>query len=284
MSYDQVQPDAAAAVGARRRALSLVLLAHGDSAHFAEALRSLLEQSAVREGLASVTVTTSTPGRRAREACRFAGVPYIVSAKRDLGIGADWNAGLAQAEADLVALCHQDDLYEPGFVQAMLAVFEQHPDVVMASSAYLEIDEHGRGRRSVVHRVKRALMWISFRGRVAREAQRVRRCLLGIGNPVCCPSVVLNMAHLRGFRFSTTLHSNLDWDAWERISSGPGSLAYLDQPLVRHRVHRHSTTSALVAAQVRQREDAELLGRFWPASVAAAWLRIYGLATRQHAR
>jgi hypothetical protein len=95
---------------------------------------------------------------------------------------------------------------------------------------------------------------------------------------------VFNRQVLSDFRFDTQLRCCLDWDAWDRIAKQPSHIGYLDAPLVRHRVHGGSTTSASIGNTARSVEDLAMLQRFWPPALAAAWHRVYSQAERAHGR
>jgi Glycosyl transferase family 2 len=261
--------------------LELVVCAFGHSPHLISCLRSLVEQDAVRAGHACITVATSTPCAELEAAARCFGARYVVNPVRSC-IGADWNFALDAARTPLVAICHQDDTYHPQFAVKMLALFGEVPGLLMASSSYAKLDSDGREHRSMVLTVKRFLMWRAFGRDTWRWGPSIRRRMLSWGNPVCCSSVVFNREALEAFRFDSTLQSNLDWDAWERIAARPGLIGYIAEPLVRYRVHSGSTTSRLIASCARQIEDLLMLSRFWPPALARAWLLVYSQAYRSH--
>lgn len=261
--------------------LELVVSAFGQSPHLVSCLRSLVEQQAVRSGRAGIVVATSTPSPELEAAAACFGARYAVNPVR-CSIGADWNFALSTTRAPLVAICHQDDTYHPQFATKMLELFTSDPGLLMASSSYAKLDGDGREQRSVVLTVKRFLMWRAFGGETWRWGPSIRRRMLSWGNPVCCSSVVLNRQQLEDFHFDVDLQSNLDWDAWERIAARPGLIAYLPEPLVRHRVHGGSTTSRLIASSARPVEDLFMLSRFWPPALARAWLMVYSQAYRSH--
>lgn len=261
--------------------LDLVVSAYGLSPHLGICLRSLVEQDAVRDGLATITIATSTPSRELEAAARCYGARYMVNPVRQC-IGADWNFALSVAEAPLVAICHQDDTYHARFASRMLDLFSLAPSLLMASSSYTKLDGQGREHRSAVLLVKRLLMWRAFGPQTLRWGPTIRRRMLSWGNPVCCSSVVLNRQQLQDFCFDVELQSNLDWDAWERIAARPGLIAYLPEALVCHRVHGGSATSRLIANSARPAEDLMMLSRFWPAAFARAWLTVYSQAYRSH--
>jgi hypothetical protein len=261
--------------------LDLVVSAYGLSPHLGSCLRSLFEQDAVRDGLATITIATSTPSKELEAAARCYGARYMVNPVRRC-IGADWNFALSTAQAPLVAICHQDDTYHPEFASRMLETFSLAPSLLMASSSYRKLDGEGREQRSAVLQVKRLLMWRAFGPQALRWGPTIRRRMLSWGNPVCCSSVVLNRQELDDFCFDVEMQSNLDWDAWERIAARPGLIAYLPEALVSHRVHGGSATSRLIANSARPVEDLLMLSRFWPTAFARAWLTVYSQAYRSH--
>lgn len=261
--------------------LELIVSAFGHSPHLVSCLRSLVEQDAVQAGVAAITLATSTPCLELETAARCFGVRYVVNPER-ASIGADWNFALACGRAPLAAICHQDDTYHPRFASAMLALWEREPRLLMASSSYEKVDSEGRAHRSVVLTVKRFLMWRAFGHRDTQPGPDIRRRMLSWGNPVCCSSVVFNKAVLGDFEFDTSWQSNLDWEAWERIAAQPGLVGYIPEPLVRYRVHSGSTTTKLIANHARPLEDLLMLCRFWPATLARAWMVVYSQAYRSH--
>jgi len=68
--------------------------------------------------------------------------------------------------------------------------------------------------------------------------------------------------------FSSGLKSNLDWQAWERISREKGAFLYSDKQLLRHRVHEDSETTLLINNDIRGAEDLFMFEQFWPRPIA----------------
>jgi hypothetical protein len=133
-----------------------------------------------------------------------------------------------------------------------------------------------------VLRVKRLLIRRAFAGAPVRRGADVRRRLLSWGNPVSCPGVMLHKALAPDFEFDGAFSSNMDWDAWDRLAARGGALAYLDRPLVAHRVHAGSATSALIADSTRAAEDLAMLRRYWPRPIAALIFQAYRQAYRSN--
>lgn len=258
--------------------VELVVCAYGVSPWLDRCLSSLSPQVGDRVAL---TIATSTPDERLAGAARAHRARYVVNPRRQ-GIAADWNFALRCAQARLVTLCHQDDEYAPDFATTMADAFTAAPDVLLAACDHTELDECGERPMSAVLRVKRALIRRAFGGAVVLPGRAVRRRLLAWGNPVSCPGVMIHKALVPDFAFDDSFSSNMDWDAWDRLTALPGSIAYVDRPLVAHRVHAASATTALIADSTRPAEDLRMLKRFWPSPLALLLFQLYRQAYRSN--
>jgi glycosyltransferase involved in cell wall biosynthesis len=258
--------------------VELVVCAYGRSPYLERCLASLAPQ--VGKGVA-LTIATSTPGHHLEQAARTHGARYLVNPQRQ-GIAADWNFAFRSAQAPLVTLCHQDDEYASDYAMAMAALFMANADLLFAACDHCELDEAGRRPLSTVLRVKRRLIRRAFGGSSLRTARAVRRPLLSWGNPLSCPGVMINKALVGDVCFDESYSSNMDWDAWERLSRRDGAIGYVDRPLVAHRVHAGSATTALIANSTRAAEDRRMLRRFWPRPVAWLLFQLYRQAYRSN--
>lgn len=262
------------------KAVDLIVVAHGDSPHLRACIESLMSQKAKRP--VALSVATSTPTKAMRWVCELYGLRLDVNHSAAGGIGADWSYAYQCGSSDLLTLCHQDDVYEPGYVEQVASLFDRCEDLRFACSDHVElVDGHVRAPSSTLL-VKRALMYYAFGNSPVADCRARRRRLLAWGNPVSCPSVMFNRAAMPDFRFSHRLRSNLDWDAWDRLCSTGGSMGYTRARLVAHRVHAESATTALIRDQVRAREDLEMMKRFWPAPVAHMLSYVYRLSYRSN--
>jgi glycosyltransferase involved in cell wall biosynthesis len=250
---------------------AFVVPAYGDSPYLGECVASLANQT--RRG-SIVAIATSTPSAYIERVAIEHGVPLAINPRR-AGIGADWNFALDATDADLVTVAHQDDTYRADYLERVLRAMSRHPDASIAFTDYVEQEPAGTRPIHVNIRVKRLLTRRVFRNREAIETTSDKRRLLAWGNPVCCPSVVLRRARLPGFRFTESMYSNLDWDAWLRLADSPGAFVYVREPLVVRRIHERSETSALIADKRRLDEDRAMFDRFWPAPIAAAITSVY---------
>src|SRR5262245_33316911 len=175
-----------------------------------------------RQTVASaIVVTTSTPNAHISAVAEQRGVAVVVN-PRAAGIASDWNFALEQASAGWVTLAHQDDWYEPGYVEACLsAVATTTRPLLVFTGATENID--GDTRTLLNTRIKRVIARAAFLGGRSIEARWRKRVPLSFGNPIPCPSVSINRDEARDFRFPEGWRSNLDWRAWCDLAERPGS-------------------------------------------------------------
>lgn len=250
---------------------AFVIPAYRDSPFLPACLDSIVAQTC---GGSEVVITTSTPSDYLRDVAHRYRVPLIVNPRR-ANIGSDWNFALTASQAGYVTIAHQDDTYRHDYLERMAERIERTGDLAIVFSDYLETSAKGPRPLHLNIRMKRFLTRRAFgRDDVIRDEASKRR-LLAWGNPVCCPSVVLNRAALADFRFTEDLHSNLDWEAWRQLAGRPGAFVYVREPLVNRRIHLQSETSTLIADKRRLEEDRTMFERFWPAPIAALIMTVY---------
>ena len=246
---------------------------YGQPPHLAACIESILHQS---RRSAAVVLCTSTPSGYLEEIAEKYQVPLLVHPLR-VDIATDWNFALTATDADLVTIAHQDDLYAERYFETMSAALQRHPETSIAFSDFEERTPLGPRRANANVSIKRALCRRAFGRAEALESPQDKRRLLNLGNPVCCPSVVIHRRRLPDFRFSNALHTDLDWEAWARLAKLPGKFVYVREPLVFKLVHAGSETSATISNRLREREDRLMFEQFWPVPVAAAIAALYRL-------
>jgi hypothetical protein len=224
-----------------------------------------------------ILITTSTPSPYLRSIGERRQVPVVVN-KIAAGIVSDWNFAFAQARSEWVSLAHQDDWYERDYVEACRDALA---GVRNATLLYTDATEEIEGRTGELlnTRVKRAISGLTFltfltflTGR-SIDAPWRKRLLLSFGNPIPCPSVMINKRLLPAFTFPEGWKSNLDWRAWFTLARQPGAFVYVSRRLVHRTLHVDGATTRALAD--RALEDARMFKELWPAPVAAALNRLY---------
>ena len=249
--------------------MSFVVCAYKESPYLQECLRSLLSQTVS----CSVSLSTSTPNSFLAETAEKYSVPVFCN-EHEPSIDADWNSAYGRAETDYVVLAHQDDLYEPEYAETAIHALDSADRPLIFFSDYYEIRNGKKCYTTRNLRIKRRLLKPLI-SHAAASSPKIRRRVISLSNPICCPAVAYAKKNLPAVPFRSGWKSNLDWDAWERISKLEGSFLYDPRMLVGHRVHESSTTSSLISENRRTGEDLVMLKRFWPAPAAAAINRIY---------
>lgn len=252
--------------------------AYGRSPYLRECLDSLAAQTVA----SPVVLCTSTPSEWLdRIADEYRLGPVRVNPVRD-GIASDWNFALTATGADVVTVAHQDDVYAPDYGRWIRATFAAFPDALIAFTDHTEHSPRGPRRSNLNLLVKRGLSRLAFGRASVIDDERRKRRLLRFGNPVCCPSVAINRRRLPRFRFDATFQSNLDWEAWSRLAGEAGAFAWVRSPLVSHRVHAGTETSACIADRRRAREDLQMFRRHWGALPARLIHGVYQLSYRSN--
>jgi glycosyltransferase involved in cell wall biosynthesis len=225
-----------------------------------------------------ILITTSTPNAYLSEMSARHRVPLVVN-PISAGIASDWNFALQHAESEWVSLAHQDDWYEADFLECSLDAARGMGSIILVFTAATELRE-GDTRSGANSLVKRAICATAFLSRPAITSAVQKRLLLSFGNPIPCPSVMLNRRVLHAFTFPGGWKSNLDWIAWLQLAGEPGAFAYVPRPLVHRTLHENAATTRQLAD--RRREDDLMFRRLWPAPIAAALSRVYAASRRPY--
>ncbi len=249
---------------------TFAVCAYKESPYLEECLASLMRQTVSSNRI----VVTSTDNDYIRKMAEKYGLPCYSNPVRGKGIAEDWNYAVSQASTPLVTIAHQDDIYFEGYCESILnyANRARHPLILFTD--YAEKRENDIVLSNRLLHVKR-FMLSPLKIRFLWEKRFVRRRILSLGSPICCPSVTYVKENLRLPIFETGYRSDLDWQAWEKISRRKGGFVYIDHVLMAHRIHEESETSAMIADDRRKREDYEMFCKFWPGWIAGLLEHFY---------
>jgi hypothetical protein len=243
-------------------------------------LPALIESlQAQAESRSEIILTTSTSSAELEAIAKRYALRLFVN-PRHISIAADWNFALAPVRTELVTLAHQDDYYEPFYTTRLRAALRGHPGAVLGFCDYSEHTALGARPGNINLAIKRALSGRAFGTRecITEPHDKVR--LLSLGNPICCPSVMLYRPALADFRFPGGFQTNLDWMAWLELARRPGGFVYVREKLISKGVHAGSETTATIANRSREREDRAMFEQLWPKPVAAVLSAVYRLGYR----
>ena len=258
---------------------TFAVCACGESRYLAECIRSLMRQT-VRS---RIILCTSTPNKMIEKLSEENGLQLYIR-DGESGIAPDWNFAYEMSDTPLVTLAHQDDIYEPLFLEETLARIRTERKPLIAFTDYFEL----RGDRRVYADGNRNLrikewMLMPLRRASLAESRFVRRRILSLGSPVCCPSVTYVKEALPEKIFQPHFQADLDWQAWERLSRLTGSFCYIPKALMGHRIHGESATTRVIGAhRNRSQEDLEMFRAFWPEGIARVLNHFYAAGQDQN--
>ena len=219
--------------------ISIATCFHNTARFLPAALDSLLAQDYPHwEGLLWDDGSTDGSGEIAADYAGREPRFRVLGNGRNTGASAGSAAALAEASGEYLAVLDSDDLLEPEALSSMLAFMRDHPQLGMAYSQYVEIDEDG--------------------------------VLLGLGKrflkPYSSHQLLVDFMthHLRLIRasayhavggYDASLEDSADYDLCLRLSECC-AVAHLPQPLYRYRIRRDSLSHASRLYQVRTSFDA----------------------------
>ena len=103
----------------------------------------------------------------------------------------------------------------------------------------------------------------------------IKRSAIAFGNGICCPSVTYVKKNIPLPLFMEGMKSNIDWEAWERLSKEKGRFCYINKLLMGHRIHNESTTTKIIESNSRGDEDYYMFKKFWPGFIAKKLSKTY---------
>lgn len=241
---------------------TFVVCAYGESPFLEECIQSLKTQTVKTD----IKMATSTPNLHIQNLAEKYQIPLFVN-EGEKGLAGDWNFALQQADTALVTLAHQDDLYMPEYAETILKAYRKTKKPIIFFTDYAELRGNETVNKNKLLFVKRLLLF-SLRCEFLQKSRFVRRRILSMGSPICCPSVTLVKSRVSEKLFRNNMKSNIDWQAWEELSKEEGEFVYLAKPLIKHRIHAGSTTSEVLKSSARRQEDIYMYRKFWPKPIA----------------
>lgn len=243
---------------------TFVIPAYKDSPHLEACIRALKEQKRPT----NILIATSTPSAYIQSIALKYDIPYYVSEKGE-GIGRDWNFAIASAATRYVTVAHQDDIYESNYTEEMLSAIQgnQNRKPLIAFCNYTDV-VNGVERKSSVNAVVKSLLLFPFRIRKAISSRIVKKAILSIGDPICCPSVTIDRLNTGDIRFSEQHSCVLDWIAWLQLAQMEGAFLFVNKKMVKHRIHIDSETTHQIQNGKRQQEELAVLSGIWGLKIA----------------
>lgn len=255
---------------------TFVVCAYGESPYLDDSIVSILDQ----HSFGSVFVSTSTPNKHIADICKKYGLELVVN-EGESSIARDWNFGYGSAKTSLVTIAHQDDYYERSYLEHVIEAFNENPGVGVVHTNYFEIRANRMVYSNYLLQIKRTLNRYFGRAMLSgmpdAELQALR-----FGNFVCCPSVTFDKSIVGDGVFDIRYRYSCDYRTWIDLASRGVPFAHIAEPLMGHRIHGESTTSARIPDGVRRKEDDEIMTNLWPSPIAGLISKIYSMGQRSN--
>jgi len=238
----------------------VIVAVHGWAPLLAETLDAVLGQDPRPEEVVVVDDGSPEPLVLLDEHARHC---RVVRHPQCRGLPAARATGLAELSTELVALCDDDDAWEPGKHAAQLAALEDHSDAVacFGHAHIVGLDGHRTGE-----------LWDELPAGLHPAAALLP--LLYERNPLCVSSALLRReAVLAAGGLDFPLAAAADWDLWLRLLSAGHAFVMQPRAVVRYRrkpgalsadvaglasdaLRLHATHAGLVDEAVRRRVEA----------------------------
>lgn len=256
---------------------TFAICAYKESPYLEECIQSILHQTVCSD----VILATSTPCDYIFSLCKKYNIPIFIN-EGEKGITQDWNFAYSKSSTPIVTIAHQDDIYFEKYTETLENMAEAVKKPLIFFTNYFEVRNGETVRKNKLMSIKRILL-IPLRLKVFRGNIFIRRRILALGNCICCPSVAYFKENLPEPVFKNHFRSNEDWEAWEMISKLKGQFLYCKSPLMAHRIHRDSETSATIRDAGRVVEDIEMFCKFWPRPIARTLAYFYKNSEKSNA-
>lgn len=254
-----------------RKDHTFVICAYGESPFLEKCILSLKNQTISSK----IIITTSTPNALIVKMAEKYQLPLYINEEKK-GIAADWNFGCNMCKTKLVTLAHQDDIYEPWYIEKILNAVSGRKRPLLIFTDYGELRREEKIDKNHLLRIKRILL-LPLKCRQLQGNRWIRRRVLSIGSPISCPTVTYVKENLPENIFQEGYSGALDWQAWEQLSKLRGEFIYCSKICMYHRIHENSATSTIIANHRRSEEDFAMFCKFWPLPIAKIISKWYHL-------
>lgn len=247
--------------------ISVVIPLYNKGAYIADAIRSVLIQAVPVLEVLVVDDGSTDDGPAQVAAMRQPQIRLLT--QPNAGVSAARNRGIAQARGDLVAFLDADDLWQPGFLDAITALYRQCPDAKLYGTGYTRVDPQGHREDVQLQRLASEAS-----GAVADFYRAWSAGSFTFTSAIAVPRATL-LALTPAFPVGERLGE--DQDLWFRLAER-GTVAYCNRPLVDYRVGVAGSATQTCAVQAVlpcfQRLSARLAAGLVPPAMRAGARRL----------
>lgn len=246
---------------------TFVICAYKEQPYLEECIRSLQNQTIKSK----IMISTSTPNEFIKNMAKKYSVELVINNKTKGHIN-DFCFAYEQVHTKYVTLCHQDDIYYPEFGEMIVRKMEKYKQPIIGFSNYNERRNGKTIKSNLLLKVKRI---INFPLLLFGKFKLARMLNLSLGNAICAPSVTYNKEIVEAPLIQSDLKANIDWITYIEFAKEKGSFVYVSKPIMEHRIHEESTTTAVIQNNIMREEDYLMFRKFWPKPIAKFLTNIY---------
>jgi len=255
---------------------TFAICAYKESPYLEDCVKSVLNQKCPSK----IIMITSTPNEHIRKVCEKYEIPLKIN-EGESGIVQDWNFAYTASDTKYVTIAHQDDVYLPNYTMNVLDNVEKVNKPLISFTDYGELRNGQVVSDNRNLKIKR-LMLAPLKMRLLQKSKFIRRRILSLGCPICCPSVMFSKENLPETVFQKGYRSDEDWQAWEVLSRYKGAFVYVNKISMYHRIHEESETSIILGDNARKEEDYQMFCKFWPKVIARLLAKAYSLSEKSN--
>ena len=249
---------------------TFVVLAYKESDKLEDCIKSVLNQ----KYKSKVVIATSTPNDYINNMAKKYNLEVIVN-KNHIDIGGDFDFAISCGKTELVTVAHQDDIYDYEYSYEMVEAYKKNKDAIILFPNYYEIKNDEKIYKNLNIRIKKILLRPLKNQKKSYKRSR-KRSAIKFGCAIGCPSVTFNLNKVKlPVFFGSGMKCNIDWFGWERLSNLEGKFIYIPKFLMGHTISEETTTTEIINAGIRTKEDLFMFKKFWPTSIAKFINKLY---------
>lgn len=249
---------------------TFVVMAYNTSDYLQECISALKNQTVS----VNIIMTSSTPNEVQKKIAKFNNIKYIINTNRN-GFAGDLNFAFSAAETKYVTLCHQDDRFEPKYLENMMKAADEYNNGLLFHTDYFEMRPQGKVDNTMNIMIKRLMIRLAYGFRNAIKSNWLKRMLVSFGQPICTGSVMYNKGKIGKPKYDARFVVSPEWAEYLRYTKINGTFVYIPKKLYGYRVHPGQITAD--GLENRRDEDREMFCRIWPRPLARFLAWIYSL-------
>lgn len=231
-------------------AVTVVIPNYNGARFLGETIESVLSQTWTA---LEVAVIDNASTDESEAMCRSFSDPRLHFVRHDKHVGGtqNWNRAIAYPSAEMTAMLHSDDLWDPEFLAVTIDALRRHPAADAAICNARVIDSNGE----TIDRTTLRLRQRHEDGVLGERAYE--RLLAGMDIYPC--SWLVRRELLREYPFDERYRRAPDWDFWLRVMSRPDRVVAVPRQLCSYRLHGSSDTFTEATIQELRHDEVRIV-------------------------